>query len=59
MWSLDSSIGAWEFATGFQIYYYCIQPHMGINELNPAPMANIPFNLVGTGRRMIELAVGK
>lgn len=57
MRSLDSSVGAQEFATGLQTYYNYIRPHQGINGLTPAQMAGIPLDL--TGNRwltMIRLA---
>lgn len=58
MRSLDSSMGAQEFATGLQTYYNYIRPHMGINGLTPAQMAGIPINLTGNRwETMIGLAV--
>ena len=58
MRSLDSSMGAQEFATGLQTYYNYIRPHMGINGMTPAQMANIPINLMGNRwETMIGLAV--
>jgi hypothetical protein len=58
MRSLDSSIGAQEFASGMQTYYNYIRPHMGIGGMTPAQMANIPINLMGNRwETMIELAV--
>jgi len=47
MRSLDSGAGAAEFAAGMQTYYNYIRPHMGINGMTPAQMANIPINLMG------------
>jgi len=58
--SLDSSVGAEEFATGMATYYNYIRPHQGINGMTPAQMANIPINLMGNRwETMIGLAVGK
>jgi hypothetical protein len=58
MWSLDSALGAEEFVAGMQTYYNYIHPHMGINGMTPAQMANIPINLMGNRwETMIELAV--
>jgi transposase-like protein len=58
MRSLDSALGAAEFAAGMQTYYNYIRPHMGINGLTPAQMANIPINLMGNRwETMIGLAV--
>jgi putative transposase len=58
MRSLDSAIGAGEFAAGMQTYYNYIRPHMGINGMTPAQMANIPINLEGNRwETMIGLAV--
>lgn len=60
MRSLDSSMGAQEFAAGMQTYYNYIRPHQGINGLTPAQMANIPINLMGNRwETMIGLASGK
>jgi hypothetical protein len=60
MRSLDSSMGAQEFATGLQTCYNCIRSHMGINGLTPAQMAGIPINLTGNRwETMIGLASGK
>jgi transposase-like protein len=57
MRSLDSAMGAEEFAAGMQTYYNYIRPHMGINGLTPAQMANIPINLMGNRwETMIGLA---
>lgn len=58
MRSLDSSIGAEEFAAGMQTYYNYIRPHQGINGMTPAQMANIPINLMGNRwETMIGLAI--
>jgi transposase-like protein/DNA-directed RNA polymerase subunit M/transcription elongation factor TFIIS len=58
MRSLDSVIGAEEFAIGMQTYYNYIRPHQGIGGLVPAQMANIPINLMGNRwETMIGLAV--
>jgi putative transposase len=58
MRSLDSSMGAMEFAAGMQTYYNYIRPHMGIDGMTPAQMANIPINLMGNRwETMIGLAV--
>ncbi len=58
MRSLDSAIGAGEFAAGMQTYYNYIRPHMGIDGMTPAQMANIPINLMGNRwETMIGLAV--
>jgi transposase-like protein/DNA-directed RNA polymerase subunit M/transcription elongation factor TFIIS len=58
MRSLDSAIGAEEFAIGMQTYYNYIRPHQGIGGLTPAQMANIPINLLGNRwETMIGLAV--
>jgi len=60
MRSLDSSIGAQEFANGMQTYYNYIRPHQGIGGLTPAQMANIPINLMGNRwETMIGLAAIK
>jgi transposase-like protein len=60
MRSLDSAIGAENFAAGMQTYYNYIRPHMGINGMTPAQMANIPINLMGNRwETMIGLASGK
>jgi putative transposase len=60
MRSLDSAMGADEFAAGMQTYYNYIRPHMGINGMTPAQMANIPINLMGNRwETMIGLAIGK
>jgi putative transposase len=60
MRSLDSALGAEEFAAGMQTYYNYIRPHMGINGLTPAQMANIPINLMGNRwETMIGLAITK
>jgi putative transposase len=57
MRSLDSVMGADEFAAGMQTYYNYIRPHMGINGMTPAQMANIPINLIGNRwETMIGLA---
>jgi transposase-like protein len=58
MRSLDSALGAEDFAAGMQTYYNYIRPHMGINGMTPAQMANIPINLMGNRwETMIGLAV--
>ncbi len=58
MRSLDSAVGAQEFATGMQTYYNYIRPHMGIGGMVPAQLANIPINLTGNRwETMIGLAV--
>jgi transposase-like protein len=58
MRSLDSGIGAQEFASGMQIYYNYIRLHQGIGGLTPAQLANIPIDLTGNRwERMIGLAV--
>ncbi len=58
MRSLDSSVGAQEIVAGLQTYYNYIRPHMGINGMTPAQMANIPINLMGNRwETMIGLAV--
>jgi transposase-like protein len=58
MRSLDSSIGAMEFAAGMQTYYNYIRPHQGINGLTPAEMAGIQIDLTGNRwMTMIGLAV--
>jgi transposase-like protein len=58
MRSLDSAMGAGEFASGMQTYYNYIRPHMGINGMTPAQMANIPINLMGNRwETMIGLTV--
>jgi hypothetical protein len=58
MRSLDSALGAEDFASGMQTYYNYIRPYMGINGMTPAQMANIPINLVGNRwETMIRLAV--
>ena len=58
--SLDSSVGAEEFATGMQIYYNYLRPHQGIGGLTPAQMANIPINLLGNRwETMIGLAAAE
>ena len=58
MRSLDSAIGAEEFATGMQTYYNYIRPHQGIGGMVPAQLANIPINLTGNRwETMIGLAV--
>ena len=60
MRSLDSGVGAEEFAAGMQTYYNYIRPHMGINGMTPAQMANIPINLMGNRwETMIGLAATK
>jgi transposase-like protein len=60
MRSLDSAVGAQEFASGMQVYYNFIRPHQGIGGLTPAQMANIPIDLTGNRwMKMIELASGK
>jgi transposase-like protein len=60
MRSLDSAIGAQEFAAGMQTYYNYIRPHQGIGGLTPAQLANIPIDLMGNRwEKMIGLAVGK
>ena len=58
MRSLDSAVGAQEFATGMQTYYNYIRPHQGIGGMVPAQLANIPINLTGNRwETMIGLAV--
>ena len=60
MRSLDSVVGAVEFAAGMQTYYNYIRPHMGIKGLTPAQMANIPINLMGNRwETMIGLSATK
>lgn len=60
MRSLDSGVGAEEFAAGMQTYYNYIRPHMGIKGMTPAQMANIPIDLMGNRwETMIGLASGK
>ena len=60
MRSLDSALGAGEFAAGMQTYYNYIRPHMGIDGMTPAQMANIPINLSGNRwETMIGLAITK
>jgi transposase InsO family protein len=57
MRSLDSSVGAQDFVSGLQTYYNYIRPHMGIDGMTPAQMANIPINLLGNRwETMIGLA---
>jgi transposase-like protein len=58
MRSLDSGVGAEEFAAGMQTYYNYIRPHQGIGGMVPAQLANIPINLTGNRwETMIGLAV--
>jgi transposase-like protein len=58
MRSLDSAIGAQEFASGMQTYYNYIRPHQGIGGMVPAQLANIPINLAGNRwEKMIGLAI--
>jgi transposase-like protein len=58
MRSLDSAIGAEDFAIGMQTYYNYIRPHQGIGGMVPAQLANIPINLTGNRwETMIGLAV--
>ena len=60
MRSLDSSIGAMEFAAGMQTYYNYLRPHQGIGGLTPVTMAGIQID--STGNRwmtMIGLTSGK
>jgi hypothetical protein len=45
--SLDSLVGAEEFAAGMQVYYNYLRSHQGIGGLTPAQLANIPINLSG------------
>ena len=60
MRSLDSGLGAAEFAAGMQTYYNYIRPHQGIGGMVPAQLANIPINLTGNRwEMMIGLAAGK
>ncbi|MFA4823655.1 MAG: integrase core domain-containing protein [Methanoregula sp.] len=60
MRSLDSAMGAEEFAAGMQTFYNYIRPHMGINGMTPAQMANLPINLMGNRwEMMIGLAATK
>jgi transposase-like protein len=60
MRSLNSAVGAQEFATGLQTYYNYIRPHQGIGGLTPAQMAGIPLDLTGNRwMTMIELASTK
>jgi len=60
MRSLDSGIGAAEFAAGMQTYYNYIRPHQGIGGLTPAQMAGIEIDLTGNRwMKMIDLAVTK
>jgi len=60
MRSLDSSIGAMEFAAGMQTYYNYIRPHQGIGGLTPAEMAGIHIDLTGNRwMTMIGLAAIK
>jgi putative transposase len=55
--SFNDALGAAEFAAGMQTYYNYIRPHMGINGMTPAQMANIPINLLGNRwETMIGLA---
>ncbi len=43
-----------------QIYYNYIRPHQGIGGIVPAPLANIPINLMGNRwETMIGLASTK
>jgi hypothetical protein len=49
-----------DFAAGMQIDYNYIRPHMGINGMTPAQMANIPINLLGNRwETMIGLAISE
>jgi transposase-like protein len=58
--SFNDALGAVEFAAGMQTYYNYIRPHMGINGMTPAQMANIPINLMGNRwETMIGLAATK
>jgi putative transposase len=58
--SLNSSIGAMEFAAGMQTYYNYIRPHQGIGGLTPAEMAGIHIDLTGNRwMTMIGLASSK
>ncbi|MGD0535037.1 MAG: DDE-type integrase/transposase/recombinase [Methanoregula sp.] len=58
MRSLDSAMGAEEFATGMQTYYNYIRPHQGIGGMVPAQLVNIPINLSGNRwETMIGLAI--
>jgi transposase-like protein len=58
MRSLNSTMGAEDFAAGLQTYYNYIRPHSGINGMTPAQMANIPIDLMGNRwETMIGLAV--
>src|SRR5208337_1506548 len=60
MRSLDSGMGAADFAAGMQTYYNYIRPHMGIDGMTPAQMAGIPLDLTGNRwMTMIGLAAGK
>jgi hypothetical protein len=58
MRGLDSAVGAEDVVAGMQTYYNYIRPHMGIDGMTPAQMANIPINLSGNRwETMIGLAV--